>query len=78
MAGQSRLAWVKPAGGTVAFPRLNGVTSADAFAERLVREFETAVVPGRFFEAPAHLRIALGIDGAVLGRGLAAIGRALA
>jgi aspartate/methionine/tyrosine aminotransferase len=78
MAGQSRLEWVKPAGGTVAFPRLKGVTTTDEFADRLIRQFETAVVPGRFFEAPAHLRIALGIDGAVLARGLAAIGRALA
>jgi hypothetical protein len=77
MAGQSTLEWVKPAGGTVAFPRLTGVVSADAFAERLLREFQTAVVPGRFFEAPAHLRIALGIDAATLARGLDAIARAL-
>jgi len=77
MAGQSTLEWVKPAGGTVAFPRLKGAVSADAFAERLLREFQTAVVPGRFFEAPAHLRIALGIDAAALARGLEALARAL-
>lgn len=77
MAGQRAIEWVEPAGGTVAFPRLAGVASADAFAERLVREFATAVVPGRFFEAPAHIRIALGIDGGVLARGLEAIGQAL-
>jgi len=77
MARQPTLEWVKPAGGTVAFPRLTGVVSADAFAERLLKEFATAVVPGRFFEAPAHFRIALGIDGAVLARGLEALGRAL-
>jgi aspartate/methionine/tyrosine aminotransferase len=77
MAGRSTLEWVKPAGGTVAFPRLTGAVSADAFAERLLREFETAVVPGRFFEAPAHLRIALGIEPAALARGLDAIGDAL-
>jgi hypothetical protein len=77
MAGQPALEWVRPRGGTVAFPRLRGVVSADALADRLVREFQTAVVPGRFFEAPAHFRVALGIPHAVLARGLDAIGRAL-
>jgi hypothetical protein len=77
MAGQPALEWVKPRGGTVAFPRLRGVTSSDAFAERLVLEYQTAVVPGRFFEAPAHFRVALGIQHDVLARGLDAIGRAL-
>jgi len=68
---------VRPAGGTVAFPRLRGVTSADAFADGLVREFQTAVVPGRFFEAPPHFRVALGIPRDILERGLDAIGGAL-
>jgi len=77
MAGQAALEWVAPAGGTVAFPRIIGAASADVFAERLLTQFETAVVPGRFFEAPAHLRIALGIEAATLARGLEAIGLAL-
>ncbi len=77
MAAQPDLEWVVPAGGTVAFPRLRGQASADAFADRLLREFETAVVPGRFFEAPAHFRVALGIPGDVLERGLQGIARAL-
>ncbi|MCX6549704.1 MAG: aminotransferase class I/II-fold pyridoxal phosphate-dependent enzyme [Acidobacteria bacterium] len=77
IAAQPALEWVRPDGGTVAFPRLKGVASADAFVARLFNEFETAVVPGRFFEAPAHMRIALGIDGGVLARGLEAIARAL-
>jgi hypothetical protein len=77
MAGQPALEWVKPRGRTVAFPRLRGVASSDAFAERLVLEYQTAVVPGRFFEAPAHFRVALGIQHDVLARGLDAIGRAL-
>ena len=77
MAGQPALEWVVPAGGTVAFPRLRATASADAFADRLLRDFETAVVPGRFFEAPAHFRVALGIPGEVLERGLQAIARAL-
>jgi aspartate/methionine/tyrosine aminotransferase len=77
MTGQSALEWVVPAGGTVAFPRLRATVSADAFADRLLREFETTVVPGRFFEAPAHFRVALGVAADVLARGLDAIGRAL-
>jgi aspartate/methionine/tyrosine aminotransferase len=71
------LDWVAPAGGTVAFPRIRGRNPADELADRLLREYETAVVPGRFFEAPAHFRVALGIPGDVLDRGLDAIGRAL-
>ena len=47
------------------------------FADRLLRDFDTAVVPGRFFQAPAHFRVALGIPGDDLERGLDAIGRAL-
>ena len=77
MAGQPSLDWVVPAGGTVAFPRLRAMVPADAFADRLLRDFETAVVPGRFFQAPAHFRVALGIPEGDLERGLDAIGRAL-
>jgi hypothetical protein len=77
MAGQPALEWVAPPGGTVAFPRLRSTVSADAFADRLLRDFATAVVPGRFFEAPAHFRVALGIPGEILERGLQAVGRAL-
>jgi hypothetical protein len=77
MTSQPALEWVRPAGGTVAFPRLRGVVSADAFADGLVREFQTAVVPGRFFEAPPHFRVALGIPRDILERGLDAIGGAL-
>jgi aspartate/methionine/tyrosine aminotransferase len=77
MAGQPALEWVVPAGGTVAFPRVRAKVSADALADRLLRDFGTAVVPGRFFQAPAHFRVALGIPEGDLERGLDAIGRAL-
>jgi aspartate/methionine/tyrosine aminotransferase len=71
------LDWVKPDGGTVAFPRLRSGEPADALAERLLARHKTAIVPGRFFEAPAHFRVALGIRPEVLERGLAAIRAAL-
>ena len=77
MAGQPALEWVVPAGGTVAFPRLREVDSADAFTDRLLHGHQTAVVPGRFFEAPAHFRVALGIRADVLERGLDAMSGAL-
>ncbi|MBA3297286.1 MAG: aminotransferase class I/II-fold pyridoxal phosphate-dependent enzyme, partial [Acidobacteria bacterium] len=71
------LEFVHPAGGTVVFPRIRGVPNADRFAERLMRDRETAVVPGRFFDAPAHFRIGFGGHTEALRGGLAAIGAAL-
>ena len=66
-----------PEYGTMAFPRLrNG--DVEQLCEFLRDEFDTSVVPGRFFGAPAHFR--LGIGGATesvrdaleqLGKGLA-------
>ena len=62
--------------GTVAFPRLlHG--GADSFAERLRREFQTSVVPGRFFDMPDHFRIGMGVNTAMFGEGLRRIGAAL-
>jgi aspartate/methionine/tyrosine aminotransferase len=54
---------------TVAFPRLRGGGDASALCERLLR-VGVAVVPGRFFEAPAHFRIGLGIPREALATGL--------
>jgi len=68
---------VRPAGGTTAFPRLRGVTDADPLVERLRRDFDTGVVPGRFFQAPAHFRIAVGGRAEVLEEGLRRIGEAV-
>lgn len=77
MDGEPRLEWVPPDGGTVAFPRLTSGEDARALADRLLEEHGTAVVPGRFFGAPAHVRIALGVNPAVVERGLAALSTAL-
>jgi hypothetical protein len=75
--GRPDLEWVEPAGGTVAFPRLRGVTDTTVFVDRLLAERDTAVVPGRFFEAPAHIRIGFSGSPDVLEPGLQAIGAAL-
>jgi aspartate/methionine/tyrosine aminotransferase len=63
--------------GTTAFLRLqNGGT--DAFLDRLRAQYETSVVPGRFFEVPDHLRVGMGVDSAMFREGLRRIGLALA
>jgi aspartate/methionine/tyrosine aminotransferase len=76
LAGRSDLASVAPKA-TIAFPRLEGASSADSFAERLFETTGTAVAPGRFFGAPRHFRIAFGGDPAAVAEGLAAVARTL-
>ena len=62
--------------GTTAFPRLvNGNT--EKFLERLRSEFDTSVVPGRFFEMPDHFRIGMGMNPEMFAEGLNRISRAL-
>ncbi len=62
-------------GGMITFPRLRG-GEVEALCERLRRE-ETSVVPGRFFGAPDHFRLALGCAPQMLGGGLERLGRVL-
>jgi aspartate/methionine/tyrosine aminotransferase len=45
--------------------------------DALQRERDTAVVPGAFFDAPAHIRIAWGCAAATLRAGLEQLGAAL-
>ena len=63
--------------GTTVFARLRGV-DGDAFFQRLTTEFETSVVPGRFFGHPDFVRIGLGGDVAMTRTGLERIAAALA
>ncbi len=69
---------VGPSGGTTVFPRVRGVADADPLVDRLARDFETGVVPGRFFQAPSHFRIGLGGRLNVLEEGLRRVGQAIA
>ncbi len=69
--------YVRPSGGTVLFPRLRGIADASGFAERLLRDRDTAVVPGRFFEAPSHLRLSFGARADIVAAGAQALARAL-
>ena len=55
-----RLEWLEPAAGTTAFPRVKDVDDTRELVERLIRDHDTVVVPGHFFQAPQHIRIAFG------------------
>ena len=68
---------VLPQACTVVFPRLRGVRDTSAFAERLLAERGTAIVPGRFFDAPSHVRIGFGTATAVVREGLQELGKEL-
>jgi hypothetical protein len=63
--------------GTTSFMRLRS-GKADPFLERLRSEFDTSVVPGRFFEMPDHFRVGMGVNTEIFGEGLNRIARALA
>ena len=62
--------------GTVSFPRLRR-GDVDALCDLLMDRYETAVVSGRFFGIPDHLRIGLGVEPAVFRDGVERLGRAL-
>ncbi len=67
------LEFVAPRAGMIVFPRMREASAAVDFAERLLREHQTLVVPGRFFEAPSHFRLSFGGARESLERGLEAI-----
>lgn len=62
--------------GTVTFPALKP-GSADEFCDLLRTRYETSVVPGRFFEMPAHFRIGVGGDPDMTAEGLNRLASAL-
>ena len=67
---------VRPEFGTVMFPRVRHGTSEQLC--RLLREkYETSVVPGSFFEMPAHFRVGITADTDVLEEGLRRLALAL-
>ena len=61
-----------PKYGTTAFPRVSGM-SVEQFCERLREQYQTTVVPGRFFEMPDRVRVSLVSQPDVLREGLARI-----
>ncbi len=77
VGGRPELEWVEPKGGSVGFPRIAGLEDSDPFVTKLREQFDTGVVPGHFFEAPAHFRVALGGRRETLEGGLQRLGEAL-
>jgi aspartate/methionine/tyrosine aminotransferase len=73
---QSALSAVWTDWGTTSFMGLRD-NNADVFLERLRTEFDTSVVPGRYFEMPDHFRIGMGVNTEMFTEGLDCISRAL-
>jgi len=61
VSSEPRLSWVKPSAGTCGMVRADGI-DVDDLTERLARDHATGIVPGRFFNAPSHFRLAWGVD----------------
>jgi len=62
--------------GTVSFPRWKQ-GNVDRLCDVLREEYETTVVPGRFFQMPEHFRIGLGCETDVFAHGIQRLGLAL-
>ena len=77
LRGRPELECAEPRGGTVIFPRLRDVDDTSSFAERLLTERDTAVVPGRFFQAPRHFRLGFSGPTEQLRGGLEQLGASL-
>ncbi len=71
------LAWVRSAGGPVAFPRLAGGADTDTFVRVAHEEFEVGLVPGSLFGYSQSFRISVGCPAETLQGGLEALGKAL-
>lgn len=62
--------------GTTSFPRLRNL-DVDQLCALLIEKYETAVVPGRFFEAPQHIRIGMCCNPELFAVGVERLGKAL-
>ena len=60
--------------GTTSFPMLRDV-DVDRLCDALIKKYETAVVPGRFFESPNHIRIGLCCQPENFREGIARLGQ---
>jgi aspartate/methionine/tyrosine aminotransferase len=67
---------IRPAFGSIMFPRVKQGT-AERLCDLLREKYETSVVPGSFFEMPAHFRVGLGGDSETLAEGLDRLGKVL-
>ena len=77
LAAHPELQPLVPLDATILFPRLAGTDDAGPFVERAAREYGVTVVPGRFFNMPAHLRLSVAGNTANLSGGLRRLAEAL-
>jgi aspartate/methionine/tyrosine aminotransferase len=73
---RNELETIRTDSGTTMFPRLQQGNS-DALCRLLREKYETSVVPGSYFEMPAHFRVGLGGNTETLAAGLQRLGAAL-
>ena len=76
LASRDEVECVPPKFGMTIFPKLNGIT-VDALCDTLRAQFETTIVPGRFFDQPDHFRLSYGQDTPIVEEGLRRVGQAL-
>ena len=62
--------------GTTSFPRARSV-DVEKLCDLLIEKYETAVVPGKFFESPQHIRIGMCCEPNNFGAGVERVGQAL-
>jgi aspartate/methionine/tyrosine aminotransferase len=67
---------IRPPFGSIMFPRVKEASAA-RLCDLLREKYETSVVPGSFFELPAHFRIGMGGDSETFTEGLDRLGQAL-
>ena len=62
--------------GTTSFPRARSV-DVEKLCDLLIEKYETAVVPGKFFESPQHIRIGMCCEPESFNAGIERLGKAL-
>jgi hypothetical protein len=60
----------------IVFPRLKFAADSESLHDRL-REFETSIVPGKFFESPSHFRLGFAVSPEDVAVGLGNLSRVL-
>ena len=77
MASQPDLKWVKPDGGIVCFPMLSDSEKVDKLHKTLLQDYQTLIIPGKFFSSPTGFRLGFGAKEEILRQGLKNISKAL-
>jgi aspartate/methionine/tyrosine aminotransferase len=76
-ANHPRLEWLEPEAGTTCFPKVRDVEDTQVLVDRLIAQHDTIVVPGHFFQAPQHIRLAYGGDADMIREALSRLDLAL-